>query len=69
MQIAAQLLAALGDSIEAIKAHLSGMDGSTLERLLETVPRTSPVGSAEMVMIILLYREIERRQTEDRNYH
>ena len=59
MQTAAGLLAALGDSIEAIKAHLASMDEEQLEALLASMPSKSVAGSAEMVMFIHLYREIE----------
>ena len=62
MQITAGLLAALGDSIEAVKAHLSTMDEYQLEGLLASLPSKSAAGSAEMVMLIHLYREIEGRK-------
>ena len=62
MQTAAKLLAGLGDSIEAIKAHLSTMDEFLLEELLASMPSKSAAGSAEMVMLIHLYGEIEGRK-------
>ncbi|MGO4642551.1 hypothetical protein AB4Z43_29435 [Mesorhizobium sp. 2RAF45] len=62
MQTAAGLLAALGDSIEAIKAHLATMDEDKLEALLGVMPSKSIAGSAEMVMLIHLYRELQNRQ-------
>ena len=62
MNTAAGLLAALGDSIEAIQAHLATMDEDKLETLLATMPSKSIAGSAEMVMLIHLYGEIERRK-------
>ena len=37
MQIAARLLAALGDSIEALEGHLATMDESELEMLLASM--------------------------------
>ena len=61
MQAAAGLLAALGDSIEAIKSHLADMDREGLDALLAVLPSRSPAGSAEMVMRILVYREIKKR--------
>ncbi|RNJ41302.1 hypothetical protein B5V01_26890 [Mesorhizobium erdmanii] len=62
MQTAAGLLAALGDTIDAIKAHLATMDEDKLEALLAVMPSKSIAGSAEMVMLIHLYREIQTRQ-------
>ena len=61
MQAAAGLLAALGDSIEAIKSHLANMNRAELYALLAVLPSRSSAGSAEMVMRVLVYREIERR--------
>jgi hypothetical protein len=62
VQIAARLLAALGDSIEALEGHLATMDESELEMLLASMPSKSAAGSSEMVMCVLLYREIEARE-------
>ncbi|WP_192178823.1 hypothetical protein [Mesorhizobium amorphae] len=64
MQIAAKLLAELGDTIEAVKAHLAKMDDHTLNSLLEAMPGKSLAGSAEMAMTILIYREIETRKRD-----
>ena len=64
MQIAAGLLAALGDSIEAVKAHLATMDEDELESLLAVMPSKSIAGSAEMVMLIHIYRELQNRQRD-----
>ncbi|MET2832119.1 hypothetical protein [Mesorhizobium shangrilense] len=58
---AAELLAALGDCIEAIKLHLATMDDAQLEKLLDPMPKKSAPGSAEMVMLVMLYRELESR--------
>jgi hypothetical protein len=65
MQKAAGLLAILGDAIEAMKSYLATIDQQVLEDLLGALPSRSPAGSAEMVMRILVYREIEMRKTED----
>jgi len=62
MQIAAKLLAELGDSIEAVSAHLAKMDDFQLEELLASMPSKLPAGTAEMVMCVHLYREIEARK-------
>jgi|GEM_PF-2295058 len=65
MQTAAKLIAELGDSIEAIKAHLATMDDHTLRTLLESMPGQSVAGSAEMTMTILIYREMEIRKRDN----
>ncbi len=64
MQKAAGLLAILGNSIEAIKSYLATIDQQELENLLGVLPSRSPAGSAEMVMRILVYREIEKRAAD-----
>lgn len=63
VQEAAKLLAALGDSIQAIEAYLGTVERSTLDSLLAVLPAKSPAGSAPMVMMILVYREIDARQS------
>jgi len=63
VQEAAKLLTALGDSIQAIEAYLSTVERSTLDNLLAVLPAKSPAGSAPMVMMILVYREIDARQS------
>lgn len=65
MQKAAALLAELGDSVEAVKAHLSTLDRGMLESLVDVLPTTLAAGSAEMVMLVLLYREIQTRRSEE----
>ena len=65
MQKATGLLAIFGDSIEAIKSYLATIDQHELENLLGVLPSRSPAGSAEMVMRILVYREIEKRESDD----
>ncbi|WP_214477515.1 hypothetical protein [Mesorhizobium sp. dw_380] len=65
MQTAAGLLSALDDSIEAIKAHLATIDEGKLEALLACMPSRSTAGSAEMVMLIHLYRQIQTRQRDN----
>lgn len=61
---AAELLAALGNCIESIQAHLATMDDAQLENLLASMPSKSKAGSAEMVMLIHLYRDIENRKRD-----
>ena len=65
MQKATALLAQLGDSVEAVKAHLSTLDRGKLEGLVDILPTTLVAGSAEMVMLVLLHREIQTRRFED----
>ncbi|WP_137929635.1 hypothetical protein [Mesorhizobium comanense] len=65
MQKSASLLAALGDHIEDIKKHISSMEEQTLRDLATNLPSRAPVGSPEMVMSVLVYREIERRVLEN----
>lgn len=65
MQKAAALLAELGDSVEAVRVHLSTLDRGKLEGLVDILPTTLAAGSAEMVMLVLLYREIQTRRSED----
>ncbi|ESZ36517.1 hypothetical protein [Mesorhizobium sp. L2C066B000] len=62
MQISAGLLANLGDSIEAIAAHIATMETRQLHQLLKSLPSRSEIASAEMVMGTLVYREIELRR-------
>ncbi|MCZ8548600.1 hypothetical protein OOJ09_30950 [Mesorhizobium qingshengii] len=59
---AAELLAELGNCIKSIQAHLATMDDAQLEDLLASLPSKSTAGSAEMVMLIHLYRDIENRK-------
>jgi hypothetical protein len=62
VQDAAKLLTALGDCIEAIEAYLATAERSTLDGLLAVLPAKSRAGSAPMVMMILVYREIDARR-------
>jgi hypothetical protein len=61
MQTAAALLVSLGDHVDTIKAHLATLHIPKLQALLATLPSRSPAGSAEMVMRILVLRELEAR--------
>lgn len=60
--VAVELMAKLRDAIEAIEAHLSGTDCVNLQALEKRLPRTPPPGSAEMVMLLLVYREMGNRK-------
>ena len=62
MQRSAGLLANLGDSIEAVADHIATIETRQLHQLLKSLPSRSEVASAEMVMAILVYREIELRR-------
>ncbi|MGT2466601.1 hypothetical protein ACVOMV_18600 [Mesorhizobium atlanticum] len=59
--VAVELIAKLADAIAAVEAHLSGMDCVALQALEAKLPRTAPAGSAEMVILVLIYREMEKR--------
>ena len=62
MQKAAELFAELGDSVEAVKAHLTTLDRDKLGGLIDRLPANLSAGSAEMVMLVLLDREIRSRE-------
>lgn len=60
--VAAELMARLRDAIEAISDHLSGMDSVNLHALEKKLPRNTLPGSAEMVMLLLVFREMDSRK-------
>ena len=63
MQTAAvDLISKLRYAIKAIERHLSGMDCVQLDALEANIPRKSPAGSAEMVTLLLIYREMDNRK-------
>ena len=64
MQVAAGLLASLGDAIENIEAHLASMESATLYRMLRVLPAQSHVASAEGLMRTLVTSEIEMRRND-----
>ncbi|MER9354560.1 hypothetical protein NKI61_14875 [Mesorhizobium sp. M0514] len=51
----------MGDSIDAIAGHIATMDTRQPHQLLKSFPSRSEIASAEMVMGILVYREIQLR--------
>ena len=59
MQKAAELLHMLGDHIDAIKSHISRMDDPTLKALALNLPSKAPPGTAEMLMLFLVHREMK----------
>ncbi|TIV61886.1 hypothetical protein [Mesorhizobium sp.] len=59
--VAVELVAKLGDAIEAIRDHLSGMDCVKLQALENRLPKNAQPGSAEMVMLLLVYEEMKRK--------
>lgn len=63
MTATAELLAKLDDTIQGIKEHLATMDRSSLDVIASQLRPKSPAGSAEMMLVILIYREIEIRNT------
>lgn len=66
MRVAVELIGKLNDDIQALKAHISQVDGLKLMALKRSLPRTSPAGSAEMLALILIYREMEARKSAGR---
>ena len=60
--VAVELMAKLRTDIEAIEDHLSEMDILNLQALEARLPRAAPAGSAEMVTLVLVYRELEKRK-------
>ncbi|QND64595.1 hypothetical protein HB777_12200 [Mesorhizobium loti] len=69
MQKSAELLSALGDLIDETKAHIRRMDDLTLKALAANLPSKAPPGTAEMLMLLLVYREMESRsrRSQDTN--
>ena len=61
MKIVAELLARLEDTIQVVKDQLTGMDGEQLDALVQLLAPKSSIGSAEMVLTIMPFREIEAR--------
>lgn len=61
MKIVAELLGRLERAMQVVKDQLAGMDGEQLDALVQLLAPTSSVGSAEMVLTILAFREIEAR--------
>ena len=62
MQRSAELLSALGAVIDETKAHIRRMDDLTLQALAANLPPRSPAGTAEMLMLLLVFREAESRE-------
>ena len=60
--VAVELIAKLRDAIDAIDNHLSEMDCVTLQALETRLPKNAAAGSAEMVMLLLIYREMKNRK-------
>lgn len=56
-----ELLATLVECIETIRFRLSEMNDVSLETLLDSLPGVVAAGSAEMMMSVMLYREIQSR--------
>ncbi len=60
--VAIELMSKLRDTIEALQNHLSGLDEVNLRALEARFPRNCPAGSAEMIMLVLIYRELDTRK-------
>jgi hypothetical protein len=62
LQTTARLISTLAANIEVMKDHIAAMDDLTLDSLTSFLPPTAPPGSAEMVMTLLVYREMKDRK-------
>lgn len=62
MQKSAELLSHIGAQIDAAKLHIASMDNFTLRALRTNLPLRPAPGTAEMVMLLLVFREAERRE-------
>lgn len=61
MKIAAELLIRLDETMRTVKGHLAEMDAEQLDALISLLAPRPSIGSAEMVLTILAFREIEAR--------
>jgi hypothetical protein len=61
MKIVAELLGRLDVAMQVVKDQLKEMDGEQLDALVQSLAPKSSIGSAEMVLTILAFREIEAR--------
>lgn len=59
--VAVELMAKLRDTIDAIDHHLLEMDCVNLQALETRLPKNAAPGSPEMVMLLLVYREMKNR--------
>ncbi|WP_027062521.1 hypothetical protein [Mesorhizobium loti] len=62
MKKSAELLSVLGDQIDAAKLHVASLDNLTLRNLRANLPTSPAPGTAEMLMLLLVFREAERRE-------
>ena len=56
-------IAELGASVKALKAHLSTLDQDNLQGVMDRLPTNVTAGSAEMVILIHLNRELDARRS------
>lgn len=61
MDIVGELLTELDDTMRTVKGRLAEMDAEQLDALARVLAPRSSIGSAEMVLTILAFREIEAR--------
>jgi hypothetical protein len=59
------LLSELGDLIEAVKNHVASMTDLSLRDLASSLISKAPAGTAEMLMLVLVHREVDRRGQEE----
>ena len=61
MKIVAELLTTLDETMRTVKADLAEMDAEQLNALIRLLAPRPSIGSAEMVLTMLAFREIEAR--------
>ena len=61
MKIVEELLNKLDDTMGTVKGRLAEMDAGQLDALVQLLAPKSSIGSAEMVLTIMAFREIEAR--------
>ncbi|MDX8533622.1 hypothetical protein RFM41_20890 [Mesorhizobium sp. VK25A] len=61
MTIVVELLAKLDETMRTVKGHLAEMDTEQLNALVGLLAPRPSIGSAEMVLTMLAFREIEAR--------
>ncbi len=65
MQNATALFDDLRDSVRAVKDHLATLDHGNLQSLMNGLSTNVAAGSAEMVILVHLYRAIDAHRSEE----
>jgi hypothetical protein len=66
MEIVAELLTRLDDTMRVVKGQLAEMDAEQLNALICVLAPRPSIGSVEMVLTILAFREVEARNRAKR---